>query len=170
MVRILFLSSLTTSPKCPKYISTYVLFYTLAHLILNFLLCRGSCALMIKALLEHYRKKKKLFFKLQNNRLSHSSFKRHKMNKIGVHFLPFCDCSYNPGAQRRCKYCGSYKHVIHLLQYHDSYDSFPESLNNISHSPDLWSHGTLFPAPLKTFQCALLCIELPISSVSSLKT
>ena len=94
VVRISFLSSLNTSLKCPKYISTYVLFCMLAHLILNFLLCRGSCTLMIKALLEHHRKKK-LFFKLQNYWLSHSSFKRHKMNKTGIlHLLPFCHRSY----------------------------------------------------------------------------
>lgn len=89
VVRILFLSSLTTSPKCPKYISTYVLFYTLAHLILNFLLCGGTCAPMIKSPCWNITGKKKLFFKLQNNRLSHSSFKRHKMNKIGNHFFTF---------------------------------------------------------------------------------
>lgn len=60
------------------------------------------------------------------------------MNKTGVlhfftHLLLLLHLGGYRAGQRRCKPRGSHKHVFHLLQYRDSYDSFPESLSKISH-------------------------------------
>lgn len=133
----------------------------MTYLIPNFLPWGGSCALIMKALLEYHREKnvfqapkllaKPLF-------LPSRVYTKHKMNKSSIHFAPFCHCSCiwvaYQAVQRRGKNYGPHKHVIHLLHY--SCPWIPTQNELSPQSMILWYFVPLFWFHLKHFNITYL--------------